>query len=121
MKCACKGDFLDRFIQPSILLLLNSESMHGFSIYKRLQDSDIMDYSGIDPTGLYRTLKKMEDAGLLTSQWDTDTASQARRIYTITGDGRHCLINWSDTLISYKNSLENLANAIIDSLKETTE
>ena len=63
MKCACKGDFLDRFIQPSILLLLSTESMHGFSIYKRLQDSDIMDYSGIDPTGLYRTLKKMEDAG----------------------------------------------------------
>ena len=71
-KCACRGSFLERFIQPSILLLLNEEPMHGFSILKKLYKSDVMDYSSIDPTGLYRTLKKMEESGLLTSRIETD-------------------------------------------------
>lgn len=117
-KCACKGSFLDRFIQPSVLMLLNKESLHGFSIYKTLSESDIMDYSGIDPTGLYRTLKKMEEAGLLISKWDTDTTSQARRIYTITQDGKDCLKSWRKTLISYKNSIESLTNAVSKSIEE---
>lgn len=117
-KCACKGSFLDRFIQPSILMLLNKESMHGFSIHKSLVESDIMDYSGIDPTGLYRMLKKMEESGLLISQWDTDTSAQARRIFTITEDGKHCLKYWGKTLVTYKNSIENLTNAVLKSIGE---
>ena len=75
-KCACRGSFLERFIQPSILLLLNEEPMHGFSILKKLYKSDVMDYSSIDPTGLYRTLKKMEESGLLTSRIETDGGLQ---------------------------------------------
>ena len=64
-KCACRRALLERFIQPSILLLLNEEPMHGFSILKRPYRSDIMDYSSMTLPGLYRTLKKMEEAGLL--------------------------------------------------------
>lgn len=117
-KCACKGSFLDRFIQPAILMLLNKESMHGFSIHKTLLESDTMDYSGIDPTGLYRTLKKMEESGLLISQWDTDTTAQARRMYTITEDGKDCLKQWGQTLISYRNSIESLTAALLESIGE---
>ena len=77
-KCACRGSFLERFIQPSILLLLNEEPMHGFSILKKLYKSDVMDYSSIDPTGLYRTLKKMEESGLLVSRIEADGGLQRR-------------------------------------------
>ena len=81
-KCACKGSFLDRLLQPTILMLLYRKPLHGFSILKEMEKSGIMDYSGIDPTGLYRTLKKMEAAGLLASEWDM--SDQPRRIYKIT-------------------------------------
>lgn len=117
-KCACKGSFLDKLIQPSILVLLSKESMHGFSIHKALIESDVMDYSGIDPTGLYRTLKKMEEAGVLKSEWDTDTTAQARRIYTMTEDGRDCLKYWGKTLDSYKKSIESLTAAVQKSIDE---
>ena len=70
-KCACQGSFLERFIQPSILLLLNRGPMHGFSILKSLYKSDLMDYSSLDPTGLYRMLKKMEESGILSSEQET--------------------------------------------------
>ena len=116
-KCACKGSFLDRLLQPTILMLLYRKPLHGFSILKEMEKSGIMDYSGIDPTGLYRTLKKMDAAGLLASEWDM--SDQPRRIYKITEDGKDCLKHWKSTLTDYKKSIGNLINAISAVLDET--
>lgn len=117
-KCACNGSFLERFIQPSVLLLLNKEDLHGFSIYKKLIENDIMDYSGIDPTGLYRTLKKMEEAGILASYLDTTHVAQPKRVYKITQDGKRCLKRWKNTLSLYQESIGKLANAVSESIEE---
>lgn len=117
-KCPCKGSFLERFIQPAILIFVTKEPLHGFSIYKKLVTSDFMDYSGIDPSGLYRTLKKMEESGLLISEWDTSNLPQAKRIYHITEEGKCCLQNWKKTLSSYKESIEHLILAISKSISE---
>lgn len=117
-KCACRGSFLERFIQPSILLLLNEAPMHGFSILKRLYKSDVMDYSGIDPTGLYRTLKKMEEAGLLASRVEAENGIQAKRVYEITEEGRICLVFWRSTLLDYRDRIERLAMAIPETIDD---
>jgi DNA-binding PadR family transcriptional regulator len=111
-RCACQGAFLERFIQPAILLLLTQEPLYGFSVYKKLVDCDYMNYDGIDPTGLYRMLKKMEVAGLLISEWDLENAARAKRIYRITAEGMDCLINWGKTLQNYRESLGRLAEAV---------
>ena len=37
-KCACKGFFLERFVQPAILMHLAAGSHHGFSLLKKLAD-----------------------------------------------------------------------------------
>lgn len=113
-KCACKGSFLDKLIQPTILMTLYQNPLHGFSILKEMEKSEVMDYSGIDPTGLYRTLKKMETAGLLVSKWDINDHTQPRRIYEITEDGKDCLKHWKTTLINYQNSLGALINLITE-------
>ena len=115
-KCACKGTFLERFIQPSILMYLNNEDLHGFSILKKLKESDVIDYSGIDPTGLYRMLKKMESSSLLVSEWDTGSSSQPRRIYTITNEGRICLSYWEKTLKEYAETIARLSDAVSKSV-----
>ena len=117
VKCACRGAFLERFIQPSILMFLAKENLHGFSILKKLEQSKAADYSDIDPAGLYRTLKKMEGAGLLASKWDTETGAQPRRIYQITEEGRHCLVFWEKTLKGYAVMIGNLSRAVSKSLK----
>ena len=118
-KCACTGAFLERFVQPSVLMYLNTESLHGFSLLKKLRESDVMDYSGIDPTGLYRMLKKMESAGLMTSRWDTERSPQPRKIYSISEEGRYCLSNWKKTLIEYKYAIDKLSNAVSKSIGES--
>ena len=112
-KCACKGFFLERFIQPAILMHLAAGSHHGFSLLKKLADESYIPGEGsIDPTGLYRTLKKMEGAGLLVSKWDTESAAQPRKIYEITDEGRSCLANWETTLYNYRDSIDELAKSI---------
>ena len=120
-KCACRGSFLDRFVQPSILMVLAHESLHGFSILKRLYQSDVMDYSSLDPTGLYRTLKKMEEAGLLVSALDTENPTQPKRIFTITEEGRVCLIFWKDTLLDYMRRVEALAASVDEAIRDYPE
>ena len=118
MKCACKGAFLERFVQPSILMFLNKENLHGFSILKKLEKSKVVDYSDVDPTGLYRTLKKMEATGLLISNWDTETGVQPRRIYQITPEGQHCLAFWEKTLKEYVVTISNLSRAVTKSINK---
>ena len=119
-RCACTGAFLERFIQPSILMYLNDGGLHGFLLLKKLRESDDVDYSGIDPTGLYRMLKKMEKAGLLTSEWDVEGSSQPRRIYSITEEGRVCLSYWEKTLKEYTDTIGKLSKAVSKSLVSKT-
>jgi len=116
VKCACKGAFLERFIQPSILMSLYAGDLHGFSIIRKLKESGPIDYVGMDPTGLYRMLRKMEKAGLLTSAWKTEGSPQPRRIYSITGEGRNCLSYWERTLREYARSVSGLSEAVTMSL-----
>ena len=77
-----------------------------------------MDYSGVDPAGLYRMLKKMESAGLLTSEWDTESSAQPRRIFSITAEGRMCLSYWEKTLVEYADTINKLSESVSKSLGE---
>lgn len=118
-KCACKGAFLDKLIQPTILALVGQTPMHGFSLLKEMQTMRICGCGEIDPTGLYRTLKKMELAGLLTSHWDTsNTSMPPRRIYSITLDGLECLSHWKATLTDYRRSIDELVDRIAGTLEQ---
>ncbi len=111
-KCPCKGGYLEKFVQPAILKILFEKPQHGFSILSKLSETSILKGSPPDPTGMYRMLKKMEAAGLLKSEWDTENSSQPRRIYSITDEGRECLKAWSVTLESYSRKISELSRDI---------
>jgi len=64
----------------------------------------------INMTGLYRHLKALEQRGMLASQWDTSANGPARRTYTLTEDGKSCLLNWMETL----NTQATLIDAFLD-------
>lgn len=112
---------MERFIQPSILMYLHAEKLHGFSLLKKLREGNIVDYSGLDPTGLYRMLKKMESAGLLTSEWDLENSSQPRRMFAITDEGKECLAYWEKTLNEYADTIKKLSKAISASLGKVSD
>lgn len=111
-KCACRGSFLDKFLQPALLVVLSRGSSHGFQMLSELEKSGMVSGDSLDPAGLYRTLKRMEAGGLVTSRWDTESGSKPKRVYTITDQGRHCLGTWADTLVEYRRNLDAILNGI---------
>jgi PadR family transcriptional regulator PadR len=71
---------------------------HGFQLAKQ-----IADHAGPRPLTshgtLYKALQRLEEAGLLTSQWEDPDIAAAdgrprRRLYEVTGAGERALTAW---------------------------
>lgn len=58
-------------LAPSILLLLAESSGHGYELMERLRPLGF-DWGG--PGRIYRELRSLEDAGLVTSDWSSARA-----------------------------------------------
>jgi PadR family transcriptional regulator PadR len=112
-KCSCLGYNLDKLIQPNILILLAKKKLHGYSIVKELEKKDLFKGESPDNTGVYRALKKLEENGFVQFEWDTEGTGPAKKIFTITKQGRSCLSNWGVTLENYCTMI----NQIIDDIK----
>ena len=79
-QCAELGKSLSRMSQPTILTVLaeSAEPLHGYVIVQKTAASPMFGGKKPDPAGIYRTLKKMEEQGFVTSEWDTPTSGAAR-------------------------------------------
>lgn len=83
----------ERYIQASILLGLFSGPSYGYELLSLIQTYGFMD--GAPPPGMiYRHLRQMEEDNLVASEWETQDAGAAKRIYTITEEGRQVLAHW---------------------------
>lgn len=111
-KCACKGSFLDKLLQPALLTMLSKGASYGFQLLSDLEKNGMVSGDSLDPAGLYRTLKRMESVGLVSSFWDTESCAKPRRIYSVTEQGLDCLKNWYKTLLEYRSSLDTILSGI---------
>jgi PadR family transcriptional regulator PadR len=87
-----------RFVEPALLLLLHINATHGYDLMEGLQRLGFEDYP-VDSSAIYRTLRQLEAAGMVTSEWDTDsTAGPPRRVYYLTEASHHYLAAWVEDL-----------------------
>ncbi|MBQ0004683.1 MAG: nucleoside hydrolase [Clostridiales bacterium] len=107
---SCNGVYLDKLIQPAILIELSKEPAHGFLLLQRLKTAGTVDQN-LDPAGFYRMLKKLEKADFLISK-KTGSSPKAKQIFSITDLGRIALNNWYDTLTHYDNHIHHILNEI---------
>ena len=109
-ECAELGKSLNRLSQPTILTLLaqSGEPMHGYIIVQQAADSPMFGGKKPDATGVYRAMKRMEEAGLVTSEWATPAEGAAKRMFSLTDKGLHCLRRWVDALACYELTIEEL-------------
>ena len=117
-QCACAGNNLDKLVQPTILLFLAEQDLHGYALIQKLMDSPMFKGEKPDPTGIYRFLRSMEDRQLVVSTWDLTASGPAKKVYTITANGMECLQRWTSTLRDYLASIETLvtvADRILES------
>jgi PadR family transcriptional regulator PadR len=76
------------FLRSCLLLLLREQAAHGYELLERLQ---AFGFDRSDPGGLYRTLRALEEDGLVHSAWEKSEAGPDRRIYELTREGGEAL------------------------------
>ena len=117
-ECATLGKSLNRLSQPTILTLMAraNKPMHGYIIVQEAAHSPMFGGKRPDPTGIYRALKRMEEAELVTSYWETPDEGSAKRMFELTDKGRACLRRWIDALACYELTIEELRGEASDAL-----
>jgi PadR family transcriptional regulator, regulatory protein PadR len=87
---------VERFVEPSLLLLLRERPLHGYELLERIPELGVE--GRVDIGNLYRLLRALEDEGLVRSEWSADLPGPAKRTYELTADGRRLLDRWAEAL-----------------------
>jgi PadR family transcriptional regulator PadR len=95
---------VERFGEPVLLALVGGGSTHGYELLERLPP--LLGADRVDVGNVYRTLRALEDEGLVTSEWRADLPGPAKRTYTLTADGRELLAAWLDSLAELRDGLQ---------------
>ena len=82
-----------RFVEPCLLLLLHRDRTYGYDLMEGLKEFGFAE-NPVDSSVVYRTLRAMEEAGLVTSTWDTTGTGPPRRVYRVTAEGDRYLARW---------------------------
>jgi len=82
-----------RFLEPCLLLLLREDATHGYNLLDALRQFGFAPGT-VDASVVYRVLREMEDAGWVSSQWDTTGSGPPRRVYRVTPEGEEYLAAW---------------------------
>jgi len=108
--CAC-GRILRGMMRPCLLMLImEGEAQHGYELHDGLIGMGLD--LGDDMARVYRALRRLEEQGLLTSEWDTSGSGPARRLYHITEDGRRFLEEWQHDLETTRKQLAELSSRL---------
>ena len=92
------------FLRPCVLLLLREEPAHGYDLLERLRAFGFVES---DPGGLYRTLRKLEEQGLVQSAWEQSESGPDRRRYQLTRFGMEELHEQAGALAATAETLES--------------
>jgi len=90
------------YLRPCLLLLLAEGTSHG---YELLEQVGTLGLDRVDPGGLYRCLRAMDEEGLVRSAWEPSVSGPARRTYELTDEGREWLHAVAGTLAEVSRSL----------------
>ncbi len=89
----CPNVKVARFVEPCLLLLLAENRSHGYELIERLGGSALCEEAP-DAALVYRTLRRLEKQGVVSSKWETGGAGPARRLYCLTAAGEEYLSTW---------------------------
>jgi poly-beta-hydroxybutyrate-responsive repressor len=94
----------ERYIQPSILLGLLLKESYGYELIQNIQRFGFVE--GQAPPGMiYRHLRQLEEDALVASRWETEGVGPAKRMYTITDEGKEVLAIWADYMKTQSDKL----------------
>lgn len=98
------GGLPRNYLRACVLLLLAEAPSHGYELLEGMRELGI---DRADPGGLYRSLRAMEQEGLVSSVWEQSTAGPSRRSYTLTATGQASLEGWAVVLEDVRAVLDS--------------
>ena len=103
--CTCAMGHLYRFVEPVLLLMLKERgSSYGYDLSADLSRYVFTD-AEIERAVLYRTLRRLEANGYVTSDWDVEEPGPARRVYSLTPAGKRHLREWAGVLTNVARAM----------------
>ena len=90
------------YLRPCLLLLLAEGTSHGYELLDQVAGLGL---DRVDPGGLYRCLRAMEQEGLVRSAWEPSASGPARRTYELTDEGADWLHVMAGSLHDVTRSL----------------
>lgn len=106
----CRGGAMRGLLEPAILAALGARPGYGYELRASLDESTA-GLLAVDPGGLYRVLRRMEDDGLVASSWESGEHGPQRRTYELTEDGFEALRGWIDRLDVRRTVIDAIAAA----------
>jgi PadR family transcriptional regulator PadR len=91
------------WLVPILLLMLRQWSSYGYELMEKMSTFGL---AAMNPGTFYRTLRKMENDGMVSSSWDTSEDGPARRMYSITDAGEAYLNYWAQSLDQYQRMMD---------------
>ncbi len=98
-------------LEPAVLAALTTATSHGYDLRAAVEELTC-GFLVVDPGGLYRALRRMEDDGFVASTWMEGEHGPQRRTYRITDDGREVLGAWAERLAARRTALDGILRAI---------
>lgn len=100
-------------VEPALLAVLARSEGYGYDLVRAIEETtggEVVPDTG----GLYRLLRRLEDDGFVTSEWQDGGSGPQRRSYRITEDGRALLEHWAGHLEERRRTLDALIAAVRD-------
>jgi PadR family transcriptional regulator PadR len=98
-------------LEPAVLAALAEQSAHGYDLRRAIEQMT----EGIvvvDPGGIYRLLRRLEEESLVRSAWAEGEFGPQRREYVLTDAGRELLAHWRDDLARRQRAFGSVIAAI---------
>jgi poly-beta-hydroxybutyrate-responsive repressor len=99
-----RGGRIERFQVAALLLLLRERPAHGYDLLERLPS--VLGDERVDVGNLYRVLRRLEEQGLVRSEWDEAVPGPAKRTYELTDAGGEALERWAASLAETRDRIE---------------
>ncbi len=94
-----------RHLPAFILLMVGEKPIHGNALHNLLVER--MGITKLDSGAIYRTLKLLEEAGEVKSEWNTNQVGPAIKVYSLTQTGWNKLGSWHEEIEERVKQLQN--------------
>jgi poly-beta-hydroxybutyrate-responsive repressor len=99
---------VERFIEPTLLLFLREGPLHGYELLERVSELGIE--GRVDVGNLYRLLRRLEEEGIVRSEWSKELPGPAKRTYELTPAGHRLLDHWAEALRGAQDVIAQFLN-----------